>query len=615
MPQKKLKPTLNQMQQGSCRAYFPIEGVRAIDEEKRTVEVAFSSDREIEQWWHTILILEHTKDACDLRRLNNGGPVLFNHDRSAHIGVVETARIDADGKGRAVIRFSRSALGEEKFRDVVDGILLHASVGFETPQVKLVESRDGDIDVYRATLWVPFEISLVPIPADDSVGVGRSFEEDASAKPKQSEKRSMPMPKEDGAASAPRVDLQGEREAAVKTERARMNDLLQIGREYGASDEAERYVREGKSVDSFRQFLLEKMGSRRDKPTPDEMNDPLGLSEKEVKRYSFVKVLRALDPANRLAQEEAAFELEVSAAAAKKMNRTSRGIVVPTEVLFEPVSRTYSTDPASGKALVGTDLLADSFIEMLRKRCLLMQLGTKLTGLVGNVDIPKQLAGATGYVVGEDQEVQDSSGRFGNLSLSPTTVGGLSEISRRLIMQDSLDVEALVRSDLAAAVGLKIDNLGLYGSGSDEPTGLKNVSGVNAVNFAAAGKPTLAELVQMESEISADDADVENMGYLFNARMRGHCKTTPCFPNGEITIWQDKQVNGYTAGITNQVANGDVFFGNWADLIIGMWGGLELMLDPYTHSSRGRLRIVAMQDVDTGVRHAESFCVGTHTAA
>ena len=614
MPQK---PKRSDLLKKPLRAKFKLEGARAIDEEARTVEIAFSSDAEVEQWWRTILVLEHTAEACDLGRLNNGAIVLFNHQRDKYVGVVESARVDADGKGRAVVRFGRGKFAEEIFRDVSDGIIRKVSFQFDVHELKLVETRDDDVDVYRATKWEPYEISFVTIPLDDSVGVGRG-----SGAPDNlnQEARDMPVPEPTKATppAAPPVDVAAERQKAQEEERSRTADLLALGRSYNAQEDAERFVSEGKTTDQFRQFLLEKLDGARQTPSKDELNAPVGLTEKEIARYSFIKVIRALDPNNRRAQEEAAFEFEVSAAAAAKLGRDAQGVVVPVEVLTAPVSRTYSTDTAAaphGGATVGTSLLASSFIEMLRKRCLLMQMGTQLGGLVGNVDIPKQVGGATAYVVGEDNDAQESEGDFGSLALTPYTIGALSQISRRLLMQSSLDVEALVRADLAKAVGLKMDNLGFYGTGADEPTGIKATSGVNAIAIAASLAPTFRELVQLESEVSADDADVESMAYILNARMRGHCKTTPKFANTEATIWEPgNTVNGYRAGVTNQVLDSDVFFGNWADMLIALWGGLELTLDPYTGSAAGRLRIIAMQDMDLGTRHAESFCVGTYTA-
>lgn len=591
--------------------------VVGFDDEARTVEIAFSSDAEVERWPRFVEVLDHSPGAVRLDRLNDGGPLLFNHDRDDHLGTVEKATIDKDGKGRATVRFGSGALATEKYNDAKDGILRHVSVGYRIIEIKLQESREDGTDVYIVTDWEPHEISLVTIPADTTVGVGRGQED--GPRPEninpQEEAREMPK-KTPEATQPPNVDETAVRTETLKAERQRTNDLLVLGAEYNATDEAKRFVEEGKSPDDFRRFLLENGASRG--ATPDEKNEPVGLSAAEIRQYSFLKVLRALDPNNHKAREKAAFEMEVSDAAAANLGREATGIVIPPEVLAAPLDgRVYTSDNTGaphGGALISTDLKSDSFIELLRKRCLLMQLGTKLTGLVGNIDIPKQISGATGYVVGEDTDAPESEGDFGQVAMSPTTIGALSEISRRTLMQSSLDIEAMVRADLAKALGLKIDNLGFYGTGTDEPTGIKNTTGVNAVNFATAAKPTFAELINMESEVAADDADVESMAYLFNAKMRGHCKSTPKFANSDMTIWEPgNTVNGYTAGVTNQVTDGDVFHGNFADLLIGLWGGLELTLDPYTHSAKGRLRIVAMQDVDYAVRHGESFCYGVHT--
>lgn len=610
MPEQRTKPTRDAVQ-GCRRAYFPVENFRAVDEEKRTVEVAFSSDAELEQWFRTKLVLEHTAEAVSLKRLNDGGAVLFNHNRNDHIGVVESARVDADGKCRAIVRFGSGVRSTEKFKDVQDGILRHISVGFDIHEVKLVETRDDDMDVYRATSWEPYEISFVTIPLDHSVGVGRdnTFKEGEMLKPNGNPE------------AAGGVDESAIRENALNVERERTNTLLKMGRDYGAPDEAQEFVSEGKSPDQFRQFLLDKLDARgkANETTPDEMNDPIGLSEREIQNFSVLKALRALaNPASAKAREAASFEFEVSAAAAERMGRDTEGIVVPPEVLAAPVKRTYTTGTDAtphGGATVATNLLSGSFIDMLRNRSLLLSICTHLAGLVGNIAIPKQIAGATGYVIGEDEGAPNSEGDFGQVKMSPSTIAAMSELSRRLLMQSSLDVEALVRGDLALALALKTDYLGYYGSGTDEPRGIKNTNGVNAITFATATKPTHAELVQMETEISADNADIASMAYHFGPRMRGHFKTTLKNAGVAGTIWEPgNTVNGYNTGVTNQIATDDAFFGNFSDLIVGLWGGLELTVDPFTHSDKGRVRVVAMQDCDFALRHGESFCYGTKPA-
>lgn len=256
--------------------------------------------------------------------------------------------------------------------------------------------------------------------------------------------------------------------------------------------------------------------------------------------------------------------------------------------------------------------MSQSFVDMLRNRTTIMQLATTMGGLVGNLDIPTQAGGASGYWLGEDDEATLSAMDFDQFSLAPKTVAGMTELTRRMIMQSSLDVEALARRDLATALALAIDSAGYYGSGSaNQPLGLFNTSGINSVTFGATN-PTFAELISMETEVAADNADVNSMAYVFNARMRGHLKSTEKFSgtSGQ-TIWENGgTVNGYGAEVTNQIANGDVMFGNFADYLIGMWGGLDITVDPFTHSARGRVRIVMMQDVDMAARRKASFCLG-----
>ncbi len=188
-------------------------------------------------------------------------------------------------------------------------------------------------------------------------------------------------------------------------------------------------------------------------------------------------------------------------------------------------------------------------------------------------------------------------------------------MTRKMIMQSSNDVEMLARSDIAKALALTIDKAAFYGTGGDQPLGLAGITGVNPVNLVGT-HPTYQEFIEMETSIAADNADVGSMLYMMNAVGRGHCKSTQKFANTNGSpIWEaGNTVNGYGTHISNQINNGDYWFGVWSELLIGLWGGLDLTVDPYTHSSKGRLRIVAFQDADVAVRHPQSFCLGRKAA-
>src|SRR5690554_4511161 len=148
--------------------------VQAIDKENRTVELAFSSEAEVERWFG-IEVLDHSEGAMRTERLEGGAAVLVNHDWDDQVGVVESVTVGADRRGRAVVRFGRGARASEVWQDVVDGIRRHVSVGYSIHKVE-IEERSGLPDLVRVTDWEPHKISIVSVPADVSVGVGRSAE-------------------------------------------------------------------------------------------------------------------------------------------------------------------------------------------------------------------------------------------------------------------------------------------------------------------------------------------------------------------------------------------------------------------------------------------------------
>lgn len=650
--------------------------VRSFDKDKRTVELAFSSEIEVERWFG-MEVLDHSPQSVRLDRLRDGGALLWNHDWDEQIGVVESVSIGEDRKGRALVRFSRNARADEVFQDVMDGILRHVSVGYRVHAAKLAETRD-DVDVYRITDWEPYEISIVSVPADHSVGVGRTMEnpqeeqrtvtaetatvESGTAAKKSTTEEVRKMNEKilrDGKGNLVRAmvddegnitkvlevieeagaDVRNAEKRAQDNERQRSASIMEMGDKYDCRELAAKAVADGKTVDQFRAEVLDHMNTRKDdkkKPgipaqpsqrsgTPlSEMQSSLiGLSDNEVRQYSIFRAVRALHPnASKADREAAAFELECSETAQRQLGRTAQGILIPDDVLQ---SRAFNAGGAantpagaqSGSGLVDTQFMAGSFIDMLRNRTTIMRLGTTMGGLVGNVDIPRQTGGATAYWIGEGDDANEGTPTIGQLELSPKTLAAYTDITRRLMMQSTPDAESIVRRDLANAMAQAIDYAGYYGSGTgNQPRGLKNYTGINGVDFAAAN-PTFAELVAMETEISADNADIGQMGYVMNARMRGALKTTPKFGSGtESTIWEPgNTVNGYRTEVTNQLATGDVFFGNFADLLIGMWGGLDLTVDPYSLSKSGGLRIVLFQDVDFILRRVESICWGSQNVA
>jgi len=144
-----------------------------VNEDERTVTLSFSSEIAVRRWFGEE-ILEHTKDAVDLSRLNNKAAVLEDH-WSRQIGVVEKAWLGDDKRCYAKLRFSQNQQGEEVFRDIIDDIRCNVSFGYQVKKFIIDDDKENDTKTYRAVKWLPYEISIVSIPADPTVGVGRSL--------------------------------------------------------------------------------------------------------------------------------------------------------------------------------------------------------------------------------------------------------------------------------------------------------------------------------------------------------------------------------------------------------------------------------------------------------
>ena len=566
--------------------------------EERTFEFPFSSEYPVARYFGNE-ILSHEGKAADLSRLNDGAPLLFNHNPDRVIGVVERAYIDGNKRrGYARVRFSRNPFAQEILSDVKDGVLRNVSFGYSID--KMEERGSGD---FVATAWSPYEISVVSVPADPGVGIGRSLEDDNAAS-------AAPTPDPIPSMENTTPDLAVVRAEAAEAERARISDITSLCTKHGMEDLGRQMVESGRSIDEARAAVLDKFNIPQETVTMQAAD--IGLSEKESRSFSFLRAINYLsNPTDRSAREAAAFEIEASEAAAAKLGRQSRGITIPQDVLRRDLN--VGTASAGGN-LVATELDAGSFIDLLRNASALDQAGaTVLTGLTGNVAIPRQSGAATAYWVAESGSPTESQQTVDQVSLVPRTVAAYTDFSRRLMIQSSIDVENMVRSDLASVIALKIDAAGLYGTGSNsEPLGLKNTTGIGTVDFAAAA-PTFTEVVDLESDVATANALLGTPVYLMNAAMRGNLKTTKKDAGSGIFLMEGTEVNGYTGVLSNQVASGDLWFGNFADLIIGYFSGLDLMVDPYTHSTSGTVRVVAMQDVDIAVRHPESFTRGNDT--
>lgn len=345
----------------------------------------------------------------------------------------------------------------------------------------------------------------------------------------------------------------------------------------------------------------------------------VGLSKKELKQYSISRAIEGLITQD---QSKAGLEFDVSYAIAAKTGKPSRGIYIPNEV----ASRALST----GVAAEGGDLVEtehNGFIDVLRDKQIVNKMGaTILSDLVGNVAIPRMTTGSSVGWIGEDESALEADPAFDQVTLTPKTVAGYVDVTRRLVQQSSVDVERLIFNDFAKGIARGVDLAAIAGTGaSNEPTGIINTTGVNSVSIGTnGGAIDWQKVVELETAVAADNGILDRPAYLTNYKVAGAMKAIEKAVGTGKFLWEGEKLNGYDTLVSNAVpGNGTkgtgtdlstMIFGSWENLIVGEWGVLDLTVDPISHALSGKYRLIAFYDCDIAVRHPESFCICTDIA-
>lgn len=577
----------------------------AVSEEGRTVEVAFSSEEPVQRWWG-VEILDHSPKSVDLARLKDGGPGLVDHDPRDHVATIEECRIDSDRVGRATLRFGRSERAEEIFQDVVDGIRKCISVGYRIHKVE-IEDPESDNPTYRATRWEPHEISFVSIPADVGVGVGRSAEQPIPPAAPVVQPATEPVTRK-APMTTESIDVTAIEKRGAQDALGKVQEIIKLGEEYaahGGREVASRAISEGRDAKWATDEILRSMVSKAQaSPTaPD-----LGLDGKEVRGYSILRALQAQMTGN---WKDAGLEREAhEALIARGIEAKNGGILIPYEIQ----KRDMSTGANGGNYLVATDNLGGSFIDLLRNRTVLGQLGaTMLPGLKGNITIPKQTAAGTAYwLSAETTQITESNQTIGQLAMSPKNVGAYTEISRQLMMQSSPAADMLVMNDLARVIALAIDIAGFEGNGSGAPVGIANTASIGSVTGTSLA---YAGMLEFQSDVATANALTAGCAYVTTPAVAALLAARARFSSTDTPLWQgnllDGSVVGYKGMTTNVLTAASMIFGDFSQVIIGEWGTLELAVSPYADFKAGISGVRAFQTVDIGIRQAGAFSRAT----
>lgn len=639
MTKKRTELTADQLRGQVRSAVFE----RSDDQDSSVIRFPVASDTPIQRWYGKE-ILSHKKGAMVMGERQKTLPLLFNHNRDKLIGVVE--KLDQDEhRTYATVRFSTSEEGQKAKAMVDERVLVNCSFQYEIRDYDEIRGENREDDQIIATSWEIFEVSLVTIPADSNVGVYRDFETNLKEKKmairdqensentvKDTEQQVKENVREAAIAEARRA--QTELENVRQSERQRIENIYSLCRQFNIDDsERENMIRSNESIENIRSHVLDLLGRRSASPVGAAsrgVSDDMGLTAAERNNFSLV---RALNAALTGDWSKAGFEREVSQTLAKRSGRETTGFFMPSDITMQrDTTPGYMVGQATQSGnLVATELRTGSFIDLLRAKAMVTRMGaTVISGLVGNVEIPRQTGASTTYWLAENGAPTESNATFDKVSLKPKTIGALSSISRNLLLQSSMNVEAFVRNELAVSLALGIDLAALCGTGTNnQPTGIANVSGICTVEGGTnGGSLTFDKLIDMETQVATANADVTNMYYLCNAATIGFLKKIKN-TTGDY-IWKPiteavrngfpGEVNGYAVGRSNQVRSGlekgtaknchEIYFGNWADLLIGEWGFLEIDVNRYGDQWKsGGVEVRALQSIDIAVRHPKSFCL------
>lgn len=356
-----------------------------------------------------------------------------------------------------------------------------------------------------------------------------------------------------------------------------------------------------------------------------------GDETREISReFRFSKFIRELSGEN--GEKLTGVEAEVAQmgeAEAKRCGVKVNGAWIPQSVLGNKFAQvraeagsgdgTYDGQsvkvPADGGYLVTSAMM---YQEALRNRLVLSQAGaTYMGGLVGNIDLIQGEAVEMGWLE-ENEEGKDQKKQFSKRSVSPMRCFVNVPVSKQLTVQTSMDIERIIINDIMAAHAELLEKAALVGTGTKEPTGILNTTGIGAVAIGDnGGLPTFKTIVDLETEIAVKNADVSSMSYLTNAKVRGLLKTTLKADGVGGYIWEAGELNGYRAIATNLLPSNlkkgtssdlsPIIFGDWSQLWIMGWGGLDLLVDPYTLKKMGAYEVTLNAYHNVFVRRPEAF--------
>lgn len=582
-------------------------------------------DEENKAWVRGHEVLGHAKGEIDESRMKDGLVIQDTHCGD-QIGIIRKPELK-DGKLGGVIEFGCGERAQEIARDAAAGIRRNMSVGYIVREYKKVGKAEDGLPIFRVTKWTPYEASFVNVPADTNIGVGRVA--DTTDEGRGDVVRA--------AVVEPSAVTPKEKEMDAKTIAALM---AQAERAHMKTADVTAMIETGKTEAEIRSEIAERacayadeLAKKTAQPEPQKKTAIFddGDERKIVKEYNILNVIRALA---KDGSPDVGFEREISDQIAKAKHEDARGFYIPEAVLVRAI--TGKTNVAgeivgNGAATVETSLLASQYIDELVGTTVLGAAGVQTVGgLVGDIAIPKGTAVTAGWIAEKDN-APTKTPTFSQVPGTPHTAAANAILSRRLVIQSSLAVQNLVARLIMEAIGRAVEAATFDGTGTNnQPTGLSATTGVGAVTMTA-DAPTKANLVDFWEKVYTANAAGANMKYIGSPAVKALlCKTLDIttVSNGKsgdsaaivggvgagYLCSKDAKVEGFDFLMSALCNAKKLYFGNWSEILMCFWSGVDMTVDPYTYSAKGAWQVTAFQDCDVIVRHPGAFAIGAALA-
>lgn len=630
------------------------------EDDQGRIPVALSSEYAVERydWWNDeryLEVLDHSEKSIDLERaeLMRGLPLLLNHDTTSpecFCGKVEDLTVDDDRKMRGMMRFSRSQMAQDCKMDVMDDLRTSVSIGYrvgdtytqtEDPKTKQITRRYTD--------WEPLELSLVPVPADPTVGAGRAFDRlsaeerralrDSRAPAAPAQIRTaprgpeVPMP-EPGTPAAPAAPVGDTRHQDDVAALDRINRVSALAREHGCTDKLPAWIENRTDPDAVAREIIAIVKERNKAPITQ--GPIVDLDEKTARRFSYARALLMASPERAQLARSVDFgvEQEIADDISKRhahLRGSATGVLLPSMLSRAGLDSITAT---AGQEFKFTK--PGEFIELLRNRAICLLAGARiLPGLTGPLSMPRQSGAGTAYWLAENpgSDVTASALTTALVTLTMKTLMASTSFSKQLLIaaaSGNVQLEQTVREDLAAIFALAIDSAALNGGGSNQPSGILQHTGIGSVTLGANGATiTYGKIVDLETAVANANGDIGPMAYVTTPNQRGILKKTAMLDTtySDTPVWGSQPdgggvpqgvMNGYRAWATKQVPSNltkgtsttvcsAIIFGNFENVLIGEWGAFDVLVDPYTLAGQAMMKVVASQFVDVAIRQYAAF--------